>query len=152
MLKFFVPCHPPTVTAQQKGVCATKSGKIRFFKKASVKAAENSLHALLFPHRPDRPFSGPLTLVVDFRFPWRKSESNRRRGAFALYPIETRPDVDNIFKGLADVMTTLGFWNDDGQISSLTVGKHYSEAPGIGITLSQSEAVDIFGRLTAITP
>jgi len=146
-ITFFIPCNPPTATAQQKGAFAMRDGGVRFFKKAKVKQAENSLYALLLPHRPESPMKGPLTLVVGFHFPWRKSESKRRMKEFAAYPIETRPDVDNIYKALGDVMTTLGFWNDDGQISSLCVHKLYSDKPGISINLTNSLANERGGGL-----
>lgn len=139
-ISFFIDCIPPTVTAQQKGAFAMPGGGIRFFKKAKVKQAEQMLWALLQPYRPAEPLDGPLTLVVHFTFPWRKSETKKRLAMFALMPIDVRPDVDNVAKALCDVMTTLGFWKDDSQLSSLCLHKAYGDRAGISVNLTRSLA------------
>lgn len=134
-IAFFAPCVPPTATSQGKG--AFIAGKtIRFFKKTRQKQAENTLWAILQPHRPQDPFSGPLSLVLTFRYPWRKSERKAIQRRFSLCPIATRPDVDNLAKACIDVMTTLGYWRDDGQIASLCLHKEYADTPGISVTLT----------------
>lgn len=145
-LSFFIPCIIPTVTAQQKGVFVT-GGKARFFTKKKVRDAENTFHALLYPHRPAQPLTGPIVLVVTLGFPWRKSEKKSRVKDFAQYPIETRPDCSNLIKAIEDVMTTAGFWRDDGQISSLCVHKHYTDTPGITINLTNALATKRDGSL-----
>lgn len=144
-LTCFIPCIVPTATSQGKGVMVI-GGKPRFFKKKRQQQAENSFFGLLQPHAPPQPFEGPLTLVVTLYFPWRKSEKKSVVNGFATYPIQTRPDLDNIFKAMADVMTTLRFWNDDGQISSLCLHKAYSDHPGIRISLTDSLATTRDGR------
>lgn len=138
ILSFFVPCLPPTVTAQQKGAFAMPGGGVRFFKKKKVQQAENAIWALMKPHVPSDPLAGPLLLSVTFSYPWRKSETKRVIAGYAAYPIATRPDVDNIAKSLLDVMGTLRFWNDDGQIADLTLRKEYSDKPGITIHLTHA--------------
>lgn len=45
-------------------------------------------------------------------------------------PKTTRPDCDNMVKLLLDVMTALRFWNDDAQVTSLTLIKRWSEGEG----------------------
>jgi Holliday junction resolvase RusA-like endonuclease len=151
-ITFHIPCIPPTVTAQQKGAFAAKGGGVRFFKKKPVKQAENSLTALLYPFRPEKPMQGPLTLIVTLAYPWRKSEKKSRIKEFGSYPIETRPDVDNIYKMLGDVMTTLGFWSDDGQIANLHVGKVYSDSPGISINITSAIVKRRDGTFTTAMP
>lgn len=145
-LSLFIPCVPPTATSQQKGAFAMPGGGIRFFKKKNVQRAENTWFALLQPHRPERPFEGPLTLVLSLYYPWRKSELKRVRSAYRIAPIATRPDVENIAKATIDVMTTLGFWHDDGQISSLCLHKAYSDEPGIAVNLTHSLATTHEGQ------
>jgi Holliday junction resolvase RusA-like endonuclease len=144
----FIPCVPPTTTAQQKGAFAMPGGGVRFFKKKKAKQAENTWFALLQPHAPAQPMTGPLTLVVRLTYPWRKTEKKKRTTAFSSYPIETRPDIDNVFKMMADVMTTLGYWQDDSQIAALTLGKYYGDKPGIALTLTPALAFDKAGNVT----
>lgn len=134
-LIFFCPGIPPKATAQGKGVFMA-GGKPRFFEKKAQKAAGATLHAMLLPHRPSKPFDGPLRVSVTFLLPWRKTEKKaiRVRGR---YPVAVRPDLDNYFKKLGDVMSTLGFWHDDGQIADLHLAKAYSDEPGISISISE---------------
>lgn len=131
--------------AQAKGVMVI-AGKPRFFKKAKIKQAENTWHALLAPHCPAEPFCGPLSLSVRLVYPWRKGESKKRVAGHQLYPIETRPDIDNIFKMIADVMSTLGFWSDDSQIAQLNLSKNYGHKTGISIDISYTPAITADGE------
>lgn len=137
--KFTIPCVPPKASSQQKGAFKTPAG-IRFFKKAPVVQTERSLMALFQPHIPLTPFDGPISLCVVYSFPWRKSElkSNLMRGVLAN---DTRPDASNIIKCLEDVMTTLRFWNDDGQIADLRVRKQWANWSGIQITITDAPEV-----------
>jgi Holliday junction resolvase RusA-like endonuclease len=125
------------------------AGRPRFYKPAKVKAAENTLWAILQPHAPAEPFCGPLTLVLTMGFPWRKGEKKSRIKHFASYPIETRPDLDNLFKAIADVMTGLRYWNDDSQLSSLCLHKHYTDTPGLTINLTHSLATARDGQISS---
>lgn len=135
-IRFFIPCIPPTATAQQKGVMVV-GGKPRFFKKKRQQQAENTFHALLLPHRPPQPFDCAVSLCVVFSFPWRASEKKSRIAQWSSYPISVRPDVDNLGKALIDVMTTLRFWRDDSQIARMMLEKQYSDEPGILVVLCE---------------
>lgn len=136
-LQFFLACVPPKGNAQQKGAFVLPGGKgIRFFKKKAVVAAEQTWHALLYPHRPESPFTGPVSLCIGFLYPWRKGEKKGTIRDYSMMPIETRPDVENVAKGLIDVMTTLRFFHDDSQIAALTLTKDYGDLPGIGVQLA----------------
>jgi Holliday junction resolvase RusA-like endonuclease len=149
-LSVFIPCLVPTVTSQQKGAFAAKGGGVRFFKKKAVKQSENTFAALLMPHVPKEPFTGPLCFIITLTFPWRKSEKKSRIKSFSSYPIETRPDCSNLIKTIEDVMTSLRFWNDDGQISSLHIAKCYGDKPGIRINLTSDLAISKDGETTSL--
>lgn len=136
-MNFFVPCIPPSTTAQMKGAFAVPGGGVRFFKKKAAVVAEKTWFALLQPHAPAEPFAGPVSLSVHLTYPWRKSEKKSVIREYSMMPIETRPDVENIFKMLGDVMTTLRFFNDDSQISVLTITKHYGDTPGFSVRMMQ---------------
>jgi len=148
-LSVFIPCLPPKTTSQQKGAFAMKGGGVRFFKKAKAKAAEQTWWSLLQPHAPAKPFEGPLCLIVRLTYPWRSTEKKTRIRNYSLYPIQTRPDVDNIYKMLGDVMTTLRFWNDDSQVSSLTVSKSYGDRPGLHLSLTSDTATTKGGTIVS---
>ena len=147
-ISVFIPCEIPTRTAQQKGV-SVRAGRPFFYKKTVVKKAENQLRAILAPYAPTVPLDGPLCLCITLAFPWRKSERKGRIRAFQQYPIDTRPDAENLFKSIGDQMTSLGFWHDDGQLSSLRISKVWSDNPGITLNLASDTAVDREGRITS---
>ena len=134
----FIPCIPPKGNAQQKGAFVRPGKGIRFFKKKAVVEAERTWHALLYPHRPAVPFEGPVSLCLHLTYPWRKGEKKRNIAKWARMPIETRPDVENVAKGLIDVMATLLFFRDDSQIASLSLSKHYGDTPGLKIVLTSA--------------
>lgn len=142
----FIPCLPPTTTAQQKGAFAAKGGGVRFFKKKKTKQAEDLLLRVLAPHAPAHPCIGPLSLCVDFVFPWRKSEKKSVISKFSRYPNDKKPDCSNQIKLLEDCMTALGFWHDDGQISVLRVRKYWGDKPGIALVLVSANAEDKSGN------
>lgn len=135
-LQFFASCVPPSTTAQQKGAFSIPGGGVRFFKKKKAVQAEKTWWALLQPHAPIAPFDGPVSLSVHLTYPWRKTEKKRVIREYSMMPIETRPDVENVFKMLGDVMTTLQFFHDDSQIAVLTISKHYGDRPGIGVSMT----------------
>lgn len=135
-LTFFIPCLPPKATSQQKGAFSTGKG-IRFFKKAKVKQAENTMLALFQPYAPKSPMQGAVELEVQWIFPYRKSEKKAVVKAGLNVPVITRPDLDNLSKTLVDSLVTLRFLEDDGQIYRLTLSKFWGSQPGIEIAMKQ---------------
>ena len=137
-LAFRVDCTPPTATAQQKGafVCG---GRVRFYTKKKVRQGENFLAALIAPHRPDVPFSGPVSLFVHWTFPYRKSERKSVTKAGVGVPHTSRPDLDNIEKNLLDVLTRLSFWTDDSLVAEKHTYKCWGPNPGIHVGIEPLE-------------
>jgi len=136
----WLPCIPPTRTAQQKGAFIQKGkngakGRIRFYIKDTVKKAAAEFKRILQPICPREPLKGPLTFMVTFVFPWQKSASKKERDANPV-PIATRPDASNLAKLIEDVMTEMGFWEDDSQIYDLRVRKFRGNEPGISIRIT----------------
>ena len=127
---------PPTATAQQKGVFV-RNGRAHFFTKKNVREAENLMAGMLAPYRPEKPLDGPLSLTVVLKFPFRKSEK-KAVVAFGSAPHDTRPDLDNLLKGLIDCMTHLGFWRDDAQIFHISTQKLRAVVPGLYITITEA--------------
>lgn len=134
MIAFRLDIIPPTATSQTKRLVMV-GGKPRFFPKKEHAAAEKSLLALCKPHAPLNALQGPILLEVDFVFPWRKTESKRRRECNVI-PNDKRPDADNLVKLVGDVLTKANFYADDGQVADLRVRKFWGETPGIGIQIS----------------
>lgn len=136
-IAFHIPCVPPKSTHQQNVRIFRRGSKPFIGKSKTNKAAqaEASLIALLKPHAPLAAMQGALRLSVRWTYPYRKSEPKKNR--LADLPCTTRPDCDNLTKGLQDIMSTLGFWNDDAQVAQLHFSKWWGEAPGIQVTVTQ---------------
>ncbi len=131
-IELFEGCEPPKATAQQKGAYVV-GGKVRFFKKAKVRIAEDFLAFLLRPHVPEAPFTGPVALEARWTFPYRKSERKATVRAGLEVPHTSRPDLDNLEKNLLDVMTRLRFWEDDSQVADKRTSKCWGPRPGIWV-------------------
>ena len=117
-------------TAQQRRW--TRTG--RTYMPATVKRTHARYMEALAEYVPDEPMTGPLrvTCVIIYQ--------SRRRCESGCYRA-VRPDLDNIWKGLADCITRSHIWEDDSQVADLRIVKRYSkegEEPHIDITIEQS--------------
>ena len=99
--------NPSSVTQQQKGETIIK-GRIHHYEKKNVREAKDALRWQLKPYVPKEPLGGPIALKIEWRF-----ELKRCKRRFWKV---TRPDLDNLEKGLLDVLTDMNFWNDDAQV------------------------------------
>lgn len=126
VIEFFLSMDPPTVTHQHQQVTVRK-GKPVFYESDRLKAARIQLTANLHPHIPLEPLTGPLRLICKWCFPL--NTAHKVDGEYKT----TRPDTDNLQKLLKDVMTNVGFWEDDAQVASEIVEKFYAKIPGIYI-------------------
>jgi Holliday junction resolvase RusA-like endonuclease len=76
----------------------------------------------------DEPIEGPLQVFVDC-YVARPKTTERD------YP---RGDVDNYVKGVLDVLTDRGLWNDDDQVTELQVTKQFAVTqPCIRVTIKR---------------
>ena len=107
----------PKGTAQQKGY-NRRTGQ--YYQKANVEAASRQFYYALLPHRPKMPSGRPIRLVVWFAWEIKK------KSMWGKYK-PTRPDTDNYIKEFKDVMTKLGFWNDDAQVVDERIIKVYAD-------------------------
>lgn len=124
--EFVLKGSPSTVTAQQKGESVIH-GRIHHYKKSNVRKAEADLAVQLLGHVPDRPYQGNIYLRLMWLFN-KKALTKKESRTFK----STRPDIDNLYKGIADVMVQMGFFEDDSRIVSLDLTKAWSkEYPGL---------------------
>lgn len=129
---------PPTTTSQASmRILKTKGGKHFIGKYANSKAkqVQKTFQLLLAPHKPGVPITGALSVEITYRMPYRKTEK-RSHLRNEWMPHDTRPDADNLLKLLLDSMNNV-FWNDDAQISYLSIYKQRGHDPHIRIKISQ---------------
>ena len=99
--------NPSSVTQQQRGETII-NGHIHHYVKKNVREAKDALRWQFKPYVPKEPLGGPISLKIEWRF-----ELKRCKRRFWKV---TRPDLDNLEKGLLDVLTDMNFWNDDAQV------------------------------------
>jgi Holliday junction resolvase RusA-like endonuclease len=135
MLAFFVPCVPPTANHQRKRI--VRIGQFaRLADKPELVAAKAMLDSVLLPHQPHAPVEGPVRLVLEFTWPWRKSEAKRTR-ALGRIPHTTKPDCSNALKTLEDRLVALRFIEDDSRVVDVTVRKFFGDQPGIRVLIER---------------
>lgn len=128
MLEFFLAITPPTVTHQEKKVTVVK-GKPVFYEPPELVDARQKLTAYMARHVPSEPLTGPLQLITKWCYP----RGSHKDGEYKI----TKPDTDNMIKLLKDVMTELGFWEDDALVASEITEKFWADIPGIYVRINK---------------
>ena len=135
--EFVIKGTPNTKTAQQKGVSCVRNHP-HFYQKPEVLAAKEELRAGLMPHAPEEPYEGALYI----KCMWLFDKKTLQKSEYNTFRVE-RPDLDNLAKGLFDVMTDLGFWYDDNQLAQVLLSKGWShEFPGLFIQIYELNLSD----------
>lgn len=133
MIEFFLVCVPPSSSHHAKRI--VRVGRFsRLADKPELVAAKEMIDGLLVPYRPLRPLCGPLTLTLEFTWPWRASDGPKVR-ARGRVPMTTRPDCSNLAKTAEDRLKALLFMVDDALVTELVVRKFRGDYPGIGVRI-----------------
>lgn len=127
----FLPVEPPKTTSQGKRL-AMIGGKPRFFKSSDAKKADATYESLLVAERPEKPIEGPVRLIVEATWPWRKAEPKRRIALGRVW-CDVKPDADNFVKQLQDSLVTCRIIDRDEKVVDLTVRKFFGDQVGIRI-------------------
>lgn len=118
----------PKGTSQMKGESVVR-GRIHHFEKKNVRTQraiyeQAIMETLKDIDREPPNYEDAVFLHVTFFY---EIKAKKRWGEWKT----SKPDCDNAVKLLQDVLTSLGFWKDDSQISDLRVKKYLSEKPGL---------------------
>lgn len=133
-MHFFLNLIPSTKTYQEHRVGKRKDGIVYFYEDAELKKIRTLYRAHLSKHVPAEPIKGAVRLMVKWCFPRGKHPN----GSYKI----TKPDTDNLNKLIKDVMTDLGFWEDDAQIASEIIEKFWADVPGIYIEIKELNNAD----------
>lgn len=123
---------PPTATAQHHGERVMKvNGRyvVKYFMKPAQRRVRDNYMRLLaqdIAMREDgigsvHMFNTAVIVEIDFMFP--HTANTRKRDKGKTFPKITRPDVDNMAKGLLDCICKAGIIQDDGLIFDLRLRK-----------------------------
>ncbi len=133
MIEFFLTCVPPTANHQNKRIVRIRQWH-HLADEPELVTAKAMIDGLLTPHRPRVPLTGPVTLTLEFTWPWRAADSRKVR-ARRLVPRPVRPDCSNLAKTTEDRLVALCFLDDDAQVVELVVHKFLGDHPGIGVRI-----------------
>lgn len=105
---------------------------------AAVQATHAQYMEQLADYTPQEPITGALRAKCVI---WYRSPSKGKQGAHKT----TRPDLDNIWKGLSDCITRAGIWQDDSQVAELDISKRYcvdGDHPHITVTIRRIKGTE----------
>lgn len=131
LISFFIKCDPPKTSHHAKKIVRT--GKwTRLADTPKLVEAKASLDALLEPHQPAEPMTGPVSLYVSFTWPYLASDTKKARTA-GYIPHTSKPDLSNVLKTLEDRLVRLRFIEDDRKVVQVTMSKWRGPEPGISV-------------------
>lgn len=139
-IQFTVPAIPVAQPRQRHAMIAghvrnytPTAHPVNAFKAAVQMAAAGAYHGA--------PLAGPLRVDLVFVFPRPKAKVWKTR-AMPREPHTGKPDVDNLFKSLADALSRSGFWRDDAQVCSTAIEKWVAagdEQPHVRVSVTELE-------------
>lgn len=130
MIKFFAPMKLPTITAQEQKIGIAKNGKPYKYDPSELKAARTLFRDHLAKFAPQTPFDGPIRLETIWCYPCTPAHPRPEWKT-------TKPDTDNLVKMLKDVMTQLGYWNDDAQVTLEIIQKIWDTQSGLYVEVEK---------------
>ena len=119
-IHFFHDFEPPTTTFQARNS--------RWRPTPAARKAMATWQAVLEQYKPAEPLKGPVRLVIEFYF---TGKHEVRGNHDATMYRTSKPDLDNLLKGMLDICTKLAYWQDDAQIVSIHAEKCTSGLPGV---------------------
>lgn len=121
----------PKGTSQMKRVNHSSG---RFFEGKDLQEARAAYEDQLKDHVPDQPLDGSVKVSIVFNY---FVKDKKLKGT----PKTSRPDCDNLVKLVLDVMTRLGYWYDDSQVTELTIMKNWAHGTEANVYVYVRELV-----------
>ena len=105
--------------------------------KPELQNVRSQIDSILYPHRPSRLLVGPLRLSITVTWPWNTSDPKRITNNHDRWPHETKPDCENLAKGLVDGMVRNCYFAEDSRVVDLRVRKFRGDNPSVKIILEE---------------
>lgn len=121
MIRLVIPGQPERITEQQHRFGGySKNGKAIIYRDTRLQRARDRMIQEMMRFAPDQPLKGPLQLQVVWYFGTKDKKKIR-----AIWKT-TRPDTDNMLKGLKDCLAECGYCEDDAQIAHEILTKRWA--------------------------
>jgi Holliday junction resolvase RusA-like endonuclease len=134
LISFVVYGEP---TAQGRPRFTTVAGHAKAYDPAKSRDYKQLVRLAAVEVKPEKPLECALSLVVSVYRSMPKMSKKKREQAIAgdLRPT-TRPDLDNIIKGIKDALKGI-IWRDDSQVVNILADKWYGESPRVEVTIEE---------------
>lgn len=85
---------------------------------------------------PEELITEPIVLNIDVyrKIPKSFSKKKHNEATEGILRPTTKPDIDNLVKGIKDGLSKV-IWHDDSQVISLVANKYYSDKPRAEVTI-----------------
>lgn len=135
IIKFTVYGEP---VAQGRPKFTTINGHAKAYDPAKSRGYKEYVRTAALKVKPPKPLDGPIALKVTAYRSIPKSFSKKKTEAAKQGEIKpiTKPDIDNIIKGVKDALKSI-IWHDDSQVVELEGEKWYSDTPRVEIEIRQ---------------
>ena len=136
MIQFTVFGEP---VAQGRPRFARMGAGVRAYDPEKSRTYKDYVRAAALEVKPDVPLEGPLLLMVEAYRSIPKSMSKKKQAAALAGSLQptTKPDLDNIIKGLKDALKGI-IWRDDSQVVNIIAGKWYSDRPRVKVIVEEA--------------
>lgn len=145
-MQFILPLPPPPTHQAALRILKTRDGRQFIGKMAKSSAKKWSQVATLLlkaeaTRRGYQMVNEACYVYVKFYYPHTKdSKRVAVRGKYTVIDKATRPDLDNLAKGVLDCLVDAGVLKDDGLICQLNLSKFYADTEQVTIDITHKES------------
>lgn len=127
---------PGDVQAQQRPKFSTFGGHVKAIDPKESRDYKSFVRLIASQHAPENLITEDIKLTIDVYRKIPKSFSKKKRQMALNGEIRptTKPDIDNLAKGIKDGLSKV-LWHDDSQVIELVARKWYSENPRAVVTV-----------------
>ncbi|MEG0471295.1 MAG: RusA family crossover junction endodeoxyribonuclease [Solibacillus sp.] len=134
MIKFTVP---GAVQAQERPRFSRAGNGVRTHDAPKSRNYKELVKLVAWQNKPTEPIQESIRLEVDvFIIPPKKYHTKPKQALIASGELRptTKPDLDNLVKGIKDGCTKI-IWHDDAQIVEMVVRKFYGMQPRVEVKI-----------------
>jgi Holliday junction resolvase RusA-like endonuclease len=124
--------------AQGRPRFARRGNFVTTYDPKDSKEYKDTVYSVALQHRPSQPLTGAVSVgIMCFRsIPKSFSRKKTEMAENGEILPTTKPDVDNYAKGIKDALKGV-IWQDDSQVTFLSVSKRYSVTPRVEIAIME---------------